>query len=190
MTHSRAITSLAALCAAMLPASAQAASTPAAEFQLDMASHTPGTPTALNLHIFFKDPDDPQAQPPPQRKIVIEAPEGSIIDSAAVPKCLADDAELQVAGEAASPSDSRIGTGTLSLITGGGPGFDPFVDGVTLFNGDNELVELFYKEGTGVHFAVGRRQVTAPNTYSEAPAPQPGKPGGESSVRSIDYRIE
>src|SRR5206468_2255760 len=49
--------------------------------------------------------------------------------------------------------------------------------------------ELFYKEGTGVRIAVGRRQVTAPNTYSEAPAPQPGRPGSESSARSIDYRI-
>src|SRR6266576_827710 len=190
MTISRAIASLAALCVAMLPASAHATSTPAADFQLDMASDTPGTPTSLNLHIFFKDPNDPQAQPPPQRKIVFEAPEGSIIDSGAIPKCLASDAELELAGEAACSSDSRIGTGTLSLITGGGPPFDPFVDGVTLFNGDNELVELFYKEGTGVHFAVGRRQVTALNTYSYAPPPQPGKPGADSSVRSIDYRIE
>src|SRR4051794_36028292 len=125
MTISRAITSFAALCVAMVPASAQATTTPAADFQLDMASHTPGTPTSLNLHIFYKDPKDPQAQPPPQRKIVIEAPEGSIIDSGAVPKCLAGDAELQLAGEAACSSDSRIGSGTLSLITGGGPGFDP-----------------------------------------------------------------
>jgi hypothetical protein len=194
MTISRAVASLAALCVVMVPVSAQAATTtPAADFQLDMASQTPATPTSLNLHILFKDPNDPEGQPPPQRKIVIEAPEGSIIDSGAVPQCLASDSELELAGQGACSSESVVGTGTLSLITGGGPLFDPFVDGVTLFNGNKELIEDFYKEDTNVYFAVGRRQVTAPNTYSETPGSVPGSPanghGGESSARSIDYRI-
>lgn len=170
---------------------ARADSTPAANFRLGFSSEQPHSATGVALHIFFKDPSDPNAKPSPQRRIVIELPGGARIDGAAVPACTASDAELLVEGPAACTPGSRVGNGTLTLFTGGGPLFDPFIDDVKLFNGGHELVEVFNKRGNKTTTATGRRTYSDRRTLTETPAPQPGgPPNGESAVRSLDYHLD
>lgn len=170
---------------------AAAESTPAANFALGFSSSQPHTATRVGLHIFFKDPADPTAKPSPQRKIVIQLPAGARIDGAAVPACAADDPQLIAQGPAACQAGSKVGAGTLTLFTGGGPLFDPFIDDVKLFNGGRELIEVFNKQGSETTTATGRRTYTDARTLSESPLPQPGgPPNGESTVRSLDYRLD
>jgi len=165
-------------------------STPAANFALGFSSQRPNTVTGVALHIYFKDPSDPNAKPSPQRKVVIELPAGARIDGAALPACAASDPQLIAEGPAACTPGSQVGNGTLTLFTGGGPLFDPFVDDVKLFNGGHELIEVFNKQGNNTTTATGRRSYTNSRTLTEIPAPQPGgPPNGESAVRSIDYQL-
>ncbi len=165
-------------------------STPAANFTLGFSSQRPHTVTGVALHIYFKDPSDPNAKPSPQRKVVIELPAGARIDGAAVPACAASDPQLIAEGPAACAPGSQVGDGTLTLFTGGGPLFDPFIDDVKLFNGGRELIEVFNKQGNNITTATGRRSYSDAHTLTETPAPQPGgPPNGESAVRSIDYQL-
>jgi hypothetical protein len=194
MTSSRALLTLAAatiLAAFGAPDPAVADSTPAADFALTLSSQRPSTATGLTLHIVFKNPSDPNAMPLPQRRVVIQGPAGTRIDGIAVTACHASDAELMLEGASACPSASHVGDGTLTLRTNGGPLLDPFVDDVTLFNGGDQLLELFTKQGTPIHTAVGHRSFAGPNTLAEDTPAQPGGPPSfESSVRQIDYRID
>jgi hypothetical protein len=187
----RSITAITVLALAATPAAALAESTPAADFDLALASAEPGTPTALRLHVVFKNPEEPGARPSPQRKVVIDLPDGSRIDGGAVAACHASDAELMARGSDACPAESRIGSGTLTLRTNGPPGTDPFVDDVVLFNGGDQLVELFTPQGSPANSAVGRRHIVGPSTLSEEAPPQPGgPPDGESAVSELDFRLD
>jgi hypothetical protein len=145
----------------------------------------------MRLHIVFKKPGDPTAKPSPQRSVVLTLPERSRVSGAAVAACTASDAELQSLGPSACPDDSRIGTGTVTLTTGGGPAFDPFIDDVVIFNAGKEWAELFTKQGTGIRTAVGRRKITNPNTLSEAAPPTPGGPPDfETAVNDLKFRLD
>src|SRR5947208_6431063 len=173
-----------------LPPAAHADSTPAADFNRAFGTRAPAAATSMAFRIVYKNPDNPNAAPSPQRRIVIELPQGTRIDGNAVPVCTASDAELQALGPSACPAGSRVGGGTAELRTDGGPAFDPFIDDVDIFNGGKELVELFTHQGDGVRIGVGRRQMTSPDTLTETPPPQPGAPPDfESSVRVLDFKF-
>lgn len=169
---------------------ARADSTPAADFDLALSSTTPGTSTGMKIHVFFRRPGDAQAKPSPQRHVAIDLPAGSRIDGGAIPACAASDSELTVGGGGACPADTRIGTGTLTVLTGGGPAFDPFVDDVLIFNAGREWAELFTKHGTTTNTAVGRRRYSSSSTFTEDPGPMPGgPPDGESAVREFTFEL-
>jgi len=176
---------------ALLPtAVARAESTPAADFELGLGSREPAASTGVTLRITFKNPDDPNAAPSPQRKVTIELPRGTRIDGTKVPVCTAPDPQLQAQGAEACPAASRVGKGTVTLRTDGGPAFDPFVDDVDIFNGGKELIELFTHQRSGLRTAVGHRPITSPDTLSESAPPQPGAPPDfESSVTNLSFDL-
>ena len=93
---------------------------------LQMTSHTPGTPTGLTLHLVWPS-NGPGGKPKPEVKGVFNLPAGTQIDESAVPSCTASDAELMAMGGGACPSGSHVGPGQISLLTGFGPPVDPFV---------------------------------------------------------------
>lgn len=162
----------------------------ALDFQLGMQTQMPARPTALTLHVVYRNPSGPDAKPSPLRKSVIEAPAGTIFDGRATPVCAASDNQLMVSGTAACPAGSQVGDGTVSLITGFGPPVDPLIIDAVLLNGGDGIVELFSEHRTGVRVAVGHARFTAPNTLTETPAPNPGgPPDGESAVHQVDFRF-
>jgi hypothetical protein len=174
-----------------LPATAHGDSTPAADFTLTFGTIQPSTPALAHLHIVFKNPADPSARPDPQRTVTVELPAGSRIDGTVVATCSVPDPVLLALGAAGCPDDSRIGSGTLTLRTNGGPGLDPFVDDVVLFNGGSNVVELFTPRGSPANDSVAHRDIKPPATLFEATSPQPGGPPDfESSVSDIDYRFD
>jgi hypothetical protein len=184
-------TALAALAAAAVPGQAAADATPAVDFELGLSSRVPATPTGVTIHAEFKNPSNPGAKPSAQRTVVIAAPGGTVFHAGAFPACTASDAQLLAQGESACPPDTRVGTGTVRIISGAGAPIDPFDDDVVIFNSGDGLIELFTNTGSGKRTAVGRRSLTGPGTLSETPAPTPGgPPDGESAVTVLDLRLD
>ena len=50
---------------------------------LQLASHTPSTPTGATLRLVW--PDGPDGKPKPETEGVFELPEGTVVDEAAIP---------------------------------------------------------------------------------------------------------
>ena len=58
---------------------------------LQLASHTPSTPTGATLRLVW--PDGPDGKPKPETEGVFELPEGTVVNEAAIPTCTASDEE-------------------------------------------------------------------------------------------------
>src|SRR5204863_7594202 len=70
----------------LLPAAVAAAeSTPAADFDLSFGAQRPAAATPAHIRIVYTNPDDPNAAPSPQSRIVIELPRGSSVRGSADP---------------------------------------------------------------------------------------------------------
>jgi len=88
----------------------------------------------------FRNPENPSADPPPLRRLVIEAPAGAKLDTAVPGVCPASDQELKDKGDGACPPSSRIGSGTADIK----PMLLPAISYTSAFFNDvNEQVELF-----------------------------------------------
>jgi hypothetical protein len=179
---------LGALLVAGAGAEAVGNTTPALDFKLGMSARATTSATALTLHVVYKNPSDPNGKPSPLRKSVVQAPPGTAFDGHAIPACTVTDNQLMARGTSACPTDSRVGTGRVSLITGFGPPVDPEIIDAVLLNGGDGIIELFSDDRSGLRLAVGHAKFTAPNTLSETPARQPGgPPDGESAVNQVDF---
>ena len=175
----------------LLPAAAAAESTPAVDFGLRLTSERPSTLTGLDLHILYKNPSDPNAKPPALTKLMLEAPEGTRFDGAAVSACHASDQELMARGRDACPDASRVGGGNLTVMTGFGPPVDPFATDATLFNSGDGIVELFTQKGSNTALGTDRTKFGPPNTLTAHPPTIPGgPPDGKTAVRDIRFNYK
>src|SRR5437764_770452 len=91
--------------ALLAPQAAQARAHEKLIADLQLTSHTPGTPTGLTLHLVWPD-NGPDGRPKPEAKGVFTLPDGAQIDESAVPTCTASDTELELEGGAACPAGS------------------------------------------------------------------------------------
>jgi hypothetical protein len=169
---------------------AGSASTPTFEFGLQLSSTTPARPTGLTFRTRYNNPSDPSGKPSPLRKSVIQAPSGTVFDGHAVPICTASDSQLMMDGPSACEDGSRVGTGTVVVITGCGAPVDPANLDVDLFNSGDGITELITEHASGARITVGHAKFTAPNTITETPSPNPGcPPSGETSVHQVDFHF-
>jgi hypothetical protein len=172
--------------AALLVSTSVPASSQATEIGLEFSSQEPATNTSMALHIRYTKPGDPNAKPSPIRRIQIDAPAGTVFDGAKVPSCDASDAEVMALGPSACPSDSQIADGTIVVITGGGPPFDPFNSPTPVFNDGNGWLEVSQTPSTPATIAVTRLAVSGSRISGNiAPAPG-GPPDFESAVSTVD----
>ena len=165
-------------------------STDRADFNLEFASRAPGSPTTASLHLLYKAPGDPQAKPSPIRRAVIEAPAGTSFGLDRVPPCDATDEELRMSGRSACPSPTQVGAGSLTVVTGFGPPFDPFPAAVTLFNTGTGFLELVEQEQPRATLAVDRATVKGSTATLAPPSTPGGPPDGQTAVREIDLRFD
>lgn len=161
-----------------------------ADFDLGLSSGTPGTNAALALHVVYKDPDDPDAKPPPIRKVVIAAPRGMRFNTDHVASCEASDEELRAEGTGACPEASRVGAGTLTADTGAGPPIDPVAGDLTLFNGGDQVIEVVSAPGTDRTVGFDRLAIDGSTLTGNPPTTPGGPPDGETAVRQIDFTID
>src|SRR4051794_454859 len=177
---------LGALSAALLAYGTLAASSRATVIGLRFASNEPGTNSAMTLHIRYTKPGDPNAKPPPIRKIQLDAPAGSVFHTSKVPACRASDSDAMAMGPSACPSSTRIGGGTVVVITGFGPPFDPFPSPTPVFNGGKGWLEISRDSSEHTTIAVTRLTVTGSRIAGDIAAAPGGPPDGETAVSTVD----
>jgi hypothetical protein len=156
------------------------------DFSLQLASTTPGAATAMHLYIVYRDPADPNGKPSPIRHLVITAPQGTQINLA-MSRCTASDQQIMVEGPSACPTDSQVGQGTLTAITGFGPPIDPYLTDVTIFNTGQGVVEIARDHNTGTTITDDRIQIQGSTLTGNPPAFPGGPPDGQTAVRTIDF---
>ena len=178
--------SAALLAAALLASPAAGGSRPRADFAMDFSAKRPNAATAIHLKILYKGPD-PRAKPSPIRKIVLQAPKGTRFDSKALPRCYASDEELRAYGDAACPAASRLGSGTLTAMTGlPGPAGTVVTD-VTIYNTATGNVELVKEASSGKPVATDRFRIQGRTWTANPPSTPGGPPDGRTAVRRIDF---
>jgi hypothetical protein len=123
---------------------AQAAATPVSgkrqTVEMTFTTTASGAASGFLYRASFRNPENPSADPPPLRRLVIEAPTGAKLDTAVPSLCPASDQELKEKGDGACPSSSRIGSGTADIK----PTLFPAISYTSAFFNDvNEQVELF-----------------------------------------------
>jgi hypothetical protein len=156
------------------------------DFSLQFASNTPGVATAMHLYIVYRNPADADGKPSPIRHLVITAPQGTQIDLA-VSRCTASDQQIMVQGPSACPTDSQVGQGTLTAITGLGPPIDPYLTDVTIFNTGQGVVEIARDHNTGATITDDRIQIQGNTLTGNPPAFPGGPPDVQTAVRAIDF---
>lgn len=181
------------LAASVAAVGASVALAPAAEAQqsdlsLQFASRTPAVATAMHLHIVYRDPAKPDGKPSPIRHLVIAAPQGTRFDLA-MSRCAASDQQIMTAGPSACPSESEVGAGTLTAITGFGPPVDPFPTDVTLFNTGQGWVEVVQDHHSGATIGDDRIAIAGSVLTGNPPTVPGGPPDGQSAVRTIDFTL-
>jgi hypothetical protein len=181
-----AVVSAGLIAAGVAAASAQAGV--GARYAFGLGTSAVSSPAGMTIVVEYRDPQNPDAKPPPLESLVLTMPRGLRFDTSAAPQCHATDAELRTKGRAACPEGSRVGAGTLTAVTGF-PGMGPTDTDVTVFNGGDELIELVTFKGTEIAAGSDRLSI-APGRLSAHPAPVPGgPPDGRTTVKRIAIAI-
>jgi hypothetical protein len=156
---------------------------PRSELTVAYSATAPAQTTGVAFHVLYKHPSDSAAKPPPLTKAAFELPAGTRIDNGAVPQCEATDDEFQAMGRDACPAASKVGEGTLTVMTGSPT--DPTVFDSTAFNGKGEIVELVTVKGTNTTAGLDRQKISGSTLTANPPALPGGPPDGRTAVREI-----
>jgi len=178
---------LGALAVWLLAGTALPHASDASSIRLAFGSKEPGTRTAMALHIRFTKRGEPNAKPSPIRRIRIEAPQGTAFHSTRVPVCRASDPEVMALGPDACPEGSRIGGGTIVVVTGFGPPFDPFASPTAVFNDGRGWLEVSQTPSNpGLTVAVTRLAVNGSTISGDIAATPGGPPDFQTAVSTVD----
>jgi hypothetical protein len=180
-------TAAAVLLALALAAAPAAAAGERAELELPFKQTTVATESGVNLLVRYLNPEDRAAKPPAITKVVIRLPEGSRIDTTAVPVCTASNDEIQARGRDACPAASKVGDGKLKAYAGT-PG-DPVTTDLTLFNGPRQLIEVVSFEGTNATAGIDRLTIEGAVLTGAPPFVPGGPPDGRTAVSEIAWDI-
>jgi hypothetical protein len=182
--RSRAIVSMVAVtAAAALPAAAQAG--PRFDYRQVFTTNVPGASTGIDTTIVYKDPNDPNAKPPPVRQEVFTFPKGTTYDDSVVPDCTASDAELLLQGPSACPEETLIGQGHGNTAMTGFPGPPETPIDVNAFEyGGGAFRVVGGPTGSPIRSVVtGQREGRV--TTVNVPAQPGGPPDGQTALRRV-----
>src|SRR5689334_13096825 len=128
------------------PAVAEPGSGPRETVDQSFTATTPATPTGLHFSSSYHAAGDPSAPPPAMERMVFYPPRGFRYDTAVPGQCTATDAQLELQGPAACPSDSHIGDGTTEGLFlypfAHDYVFDHFTHHLDVMNNANEQIML------------------------------------------------
>ena len=176
-----------AMAVAALASAAVAAEGRASSIKLGFAARTPGKHTTMRLVLRYTKPGRPGAKPSPIRRLQIDAPAGTVFGSSTFPACRASDSEAMASGPSACPEGSRIGGGPITVVTGFGKPFDPFVSPTAVFNDGRGWLEISQTPSEPrTTIAVTRLEVTGRRISGDIAATPGGPPDGQSAVSTAD----
>lgn len=137
----------------MFPAGASAlsGSGPHETVNVTISTAHPGASAGFTYTAAYHAANNPDADPPALRRILIVPPRGTGADTTVRPECRATDSEFKNKGKAACPSASNIGWGFANLKTLGL--FTSRFD-TTIFNAPRAQAEIV--QSGGMTFAVAR----------------------------------
>src|SRR5437899_11525402 len=91
-------------------------------------------------------------------------------------------------GPSACPR-SKVGDGTVTLMTGCPPPGDTFATDVTVLQGQGELLDVFRAKGSDQTLAVDHVKIAGRTLIDEPQSVPGGPPDGRSAVRDVRLRI-
>jgi hypothetical protein len=160
------------------------------DFGLDLGTIEPATEAKPRFVVQYRNPSDPDGKPPPVTGAVFRMPEGTRIDTNAVPQCHATDDQIRANGSRACPAESRVGSGKLTAVTGFGPPADPVTGDVTVFNGPDQLIEIVTVPGSTQSAGFDRLTIDGHVLTAHPPNTPGGPPDGRTSVKDVEIQIE
>jgi hypothetical protein len=160
------------------------------DFGLDFGTITAGVEAKPTLVVAYRNPDDPNGKPPAIASAVFRLPDETRIDTAAVERCTATNDQIQASGPSACPPGSKVGSGTLTAVTGSGPPADPVAGDVTLFNAPDQIIEVVTVPGTQTVAGMDRLTVEGNVLTAHPPAIPGGPPDGRTAVKDIKVTID
>ena len=161
-----------------------------AALKLTFTTTAPSASTGVHVDVQLGNPVGSPHKPSPLTGAVIRLPKGTVINTGARPQCSAPDAEMQVAGTLACPSDSQVGKGSLEGQTGFGAPIDPLVGDDTVFNGKDELIEIVTPPGAPAPAAgVDRLTIQGSTLTAHPPTVPGGPPDYKTAIKRITFVI-
>jgi hypothetical protein len=158
-----------------------------ADMDIRFLEQRPAMPSGLAVHILFHRENDPDAKPSPLRAAVVRLPDGTVIDTTALPECTASDDELRALGSEACPDDTRLTVGAFGAMTGF-PN-DPFIGDLHIFNGPRQIIEVVTVPGGPASPGFDRLTIEGSTLTAHPPRAAGAPPDNEASVRSLDYEL-
>ena len=177
----------AALLLAALAVPSTAGASERAELTMPFNAATTGTETGLTLDVRYLSPEGRDYKPPAITKVVLRLPEGTRLDTGALPACEATNDEIRAQGRDACPPDSKVGEGQLEAYVGA-PGDPQHLD-LTLFNGRAELIEVVTFQGTNATAGIDRLHIEGNVLTGNPPNTPGGPPDGRTAVSRITWDI-
>jgi hypothetical protein len=147
-----------------------------AALRLTFTSTQPGASTGIRVDVRLGDPVGSDNKPRQLTAARIQLPTGTVIKTSARPQCTAPDPVLQTAGALGCPADSRVGSGSVTAVTGFGAPVDPLVGDDAVFNGEDELIEIVTPPGAPAPAAGVDRLTISGSTLTAHPPTVPGGP--------------
>ena len=161
-----------------------------AVLRLTFTTVHPGSSTGLRVDARLGDPVGSTNKPPRLVTAVITLPAGWAVATGSRPQCTASDAELQIVGTLACPSNTVVGHGAVTAVTGFGPPVDPLVGDDTVINGKDQLIEVVTPPGAPAPAAgVDHLVVTGATLTAHPPAVPGGPPDGSTDIQRIQFFV-
>src|SRR4051794_14180016 len=135
----------------------------------------PGASAGRHAETDLVNPTDPGGKPTSFSHVHVAFAPGTVVDTGAMPRCDASDAELTASGAAACPASTRVGKGVIDLDSGvPGPGRDLVVD-VVFLNARDQLVFVTTQRSNGAR-GILRGRYSHRNRLDVDVPPVPGTP--------------
>jgi hypothetical protein len=147
----------------------------------------PGTSAGRHAETDLVNPTDPGGKPTSFSHVHVQFAPGTVVDTNALPRCGASDAELMASGASACPSTTVVGKGVIDLDTGlPGASRHLLVD-VVFLNADRQLVFVTTQRSNGARVIL-RGQYSRGNVLDVDVPPVPGTPpdGAAETAERID----
>src|SRR4051812_32885494 len=156
------------------------------DYKQMFTTSTPRKSTGIDVHLLYKNPNDPKGKPIRVRREEFTFPAGTTYDETVVPDCTASDAEILLFGMSACPAASHIGwsQGDTSM-SGFGAGEDP-ID-VDFWDDAGVLVLWGRSHQFPAIGSVSRGHQKGQTMTVDIPSSPGGPPDGESAVRRVHH---